>query len=127
MNLSGQHGISEHHRAYFTAYDHVQKKWHPNRSCSASEPSGRDLRKEARALRDRLGAKTKTGGLPKISYLSHWIVSICNRSPDGGRKTFVFDSNDAVDRQRAFREAIVYRDMLQVRCNSTNGDPATQT
>ncbi len=127
-NTSGENGISECYRASFHAFDHVQGKWLPPRGPpSTSKPAERDLRKEAKELRDRLGAKTKLGKIPKISYTSKWSVEISQGAPDGGRKSFKFVPNDTVDRQRALQEAIVHRDMLQARCNSTNGKPATTT
>ncbi len=124
-NTSGENGISECHSACFSSYD--QGKWLAPRRVSTNKPAGRNLRKEASDLRDRLGAKTKRGGTPKICYDARWNVSICPHNANGGTGSFRFDTDDAADRQRAFEEAIAYRDMLQKRCTSTNGKPATQT
>ena len=126
-NTSGENGIYEEHSARCHSYDHANAKRFSPRGPSTTKPAGRDLWKEAQTLRDRLGAKTKQGRIPKICYHARWCVDICRRSPDGGEKTLSFDPDDAVDRKRAFQEAVVYRDMLQARCNSTNGKPATHT
>ena len=126
-NASGENGISEVYMATFHSYDHAQGKWSAPRGVSTSNRAGRDLRKEAETFRDRLRAKTKRGGIPRIRCSSHWSVRICERSVDGGTKHFAFDSDDVSDRQRSLLEAITYRDRLQTRCGSTNGKPAAQT
>lgn len=125
-NTSGENGISEKYRATFHSYDHAQQKWLQH-GVSTSNTAGRDVRTEAETLRDRLGAKTKAGKIPKINRDASWQVDICAKNLEGGSKSFRFDPNDEVDRQRAFQEAVVYRDMLQARCNSTNGKTAQET
>ncbi len=127
-NSSGENGISEVHQALFAYHDHTKgKRCTKYASACGNNILRRDLVAEAEVLREDMSAKTMTGRVPSIRYVAVWAVSISPRSLDGGRKSFCFKKNDASDRARALREAVVYRDMLLARCNSTNGKDAAQT
>ena len=120
-NTSGHHGISEHHRFYFTYVDgatSVQKS--KGRWCAGQGPH-QDVRKDMEALRDSWNAKTKAGSVPTVYHYARWETHISRGAVDGGRKVFTFNPRDEATRQNALRRATAERDRLQARTGSTNG------